>query len=83
VGVGGLTGDEMMKFKIDKKIPLPSRGQQITKYPFIDLDIGDSFLIPEKTVIQTNGLCYYAGKRLKKKFVSRTVNGGVRIWRIK
>lgn len=73
-----------MNYRIEKNIPIPpSKGP--SKYPFKDLEIGDSF----KVYDEENGsrkIQMYAcvmGRRLDKKFVTRKNNGFVRIWRVK
>ena len=65
--------------KIDKNVPMPSAG----KYPFGDMDVGDSFFVAGKTAAQMGGTMHF---RKPKKFTTRTVteNGvkGIRIWRV-
>jgi len=71
--------------QIDSEIPLPPKQTGREKHPFRSLDIGQSFVIP--------GTDYYAqararqhacvyGKKLGRKFATRLVDGGVRIWRV-
>lgn len=72
---------ERIEFKIEKNIPIPDKLFQ-SKYPYAKMEIGDSFLIKtSKTIEQTNSSTSYAAKRLNMKFTSRTVDGGIRIWR--
>ena len=79
----------MEEVKIDKDIPVPYK-QRVNKYPFKDMEVGDSFFIavdieesPRKKQQQFSGLCVYYSKRFNKKFLSRTTKGGIRIWRVK
>ena len=64
---------------IDKNIPIPKRR---TKWPFADMEVGDSFFAPGFASDEFSGRTkHYA----PKKFTVRTVieNGvrGVRVWR--
>lgn len=72
----------MTQIKIDKGIPVPdeSRGAN-GKYPFADLEIGDSFFVNVKQVAVCSSAAGY-GKRHNKKFTTRSENGGTRVWRI-
>lgn len=78
--------------KIDKKIPMPKITHQgVKKYPFETMKIGDSFLF--KNNYKDNRIaCQRAGaiaatwvkaNNSKRKFACRTVDGKIRIWRIK
>ena len=75
-------------FKIEKNVPMPKNWMNSferhrdRKYPFKEMEVGDSFLangIKEKTV---KSIAYAEGHRLGKKFACRTVDGVVRVWRI-
>ena len=69
--------DDTMEFEIEKGIPLPSPH---SKYPLAGMEIGDSFFVPGMRITDLSSSLAYQ-KQFGKKFVSRTVNGGVRIWR--
>lgn len=71
-----------MKINIDKNVPIPEKVGRECKYPWRQMEIGDSFFIEGK---RTNNMCSLiaaAGKRIGRKFISRTIGNGVRIWRI-
>lgn len=73
----------MSEFTIEKGIPVSKRvgaGRE-TKYPFDLMEVGDSFLVTDLKVKTISRTCCRYGKRLSRKFVSRTVDGGVRVWR--
>ena len=72
----------MTQIKIDKGLPVPSgsRGAN-SKYPFADLEIGDSFFVNVKQQLFCSAVAGYA-KRHNKKFTTRSENGGTRVWRI-
>lgn len=75
--------------KIDKHIPVPqgrAGDPGVAKYPFAEMNIGDSVLFDEFK--STSGNCSPAtaarvhAHRTGKKFAARKTAEGVRIWRI-
>lgn len=73
----------MSEFTIDKGIPVPKQvgtGRK-NKYPFDALEVGDSFFVKDLNVKTISRTCGHHGKRLSRRFISRTVDGGVRVWR--
>ena len=81
-------------FKIEKNIPLPPRAGDGAppKYPFLEMEVGDSFVIPaDDPAFRTrqgggrvhpaqNCFAYYAKRGLK--FASRSQpDGSMRVWR--
>ena len=72
-------------YKVDHDVPAPLRA---TKYPFNKLNIGDSFFAPFDEVFTPDkryrvaAAAYAAGKVQGKMFVTRTVDNGVRVWRV-
>ncbi len=75
-----------MSIIIDKGKNIPEYSRQ-GKYPWPDLEIGDSFLA-ETRHVAFGSLSYY-NKKMKKqkkrqiKIETRTENGKCRVWRIK
>lgn len=84
-------------FKIEKDVPLPQgAGRGWRKYPFCDMEVGDSFLVPRDEVklrsVGSNGrlgaaTIYTAasqyGRRLGRRFTARKLpDGSVRVWRV-
>lgn len=60
--------------KIDKNIPIPPKRGRPKKYPFDEMEVGDSCLVKTKGVLS---------RRIDgKRFTTRTVKGGVRVWRV-
>ena len=82
-----------MAYKIEKDVPLCRPSSKLNKYPFDQMEVGDSFLVPyaEAKSARMAALTRNAGqyKKLPKyitvqrHFVTRTVDGGMRIWRTK
>jgi len=70
------------EIEITKGLPTPHRGR--TKYPFRDMELGDSFFAPGASVIGLHGC---ARRHRPMRFTCRTLveNGvaGGRGWRIK
>lgn len=72
--------------RVDKNIPIPM-GKYHYKYPLSLMEVGDSFLIIQSDFPTTgrSGIFAYVSqfaKRNNKKFTLRTVDGGVRCWRV-
>lgn len=71
---------------IDKGIPIPTRchGRRGVRvlYPFPDMEIGDSFFV-EGSASSVESAASSYGKRTGRKFTTRYVDGGARVWRIK
>ena len=67
-----------MKIVVDKAVPLPRR------YPFADMEPGDSFAVPpeiKRTAINVAALRY--GRKHKMKFTIRlTDDRTLRCWRV-
>jgi len=73
------------QLKIDKGIPLPARKGRAKKYPFDQMDIGDSFLVPVGATKSDSSIyssMSQAKKRLNINLTCARVDGGVRVWRI-
>jgi len=81
--------------KIDKGIPIPnnvsSKGRP-TKYPWEDMEVGDSFLFPSNTIsplTSTFARNILNEKRHQlfmshpKRYLTRKTSEGYRCWRIK
>lgn len=68
----------MTSFKIDKTIPIPPKqmGRE-PKYPWKEMEVGDSFLVPNITREKINATSPHG------KYLKRQEDGGVRVWRIK
>ena len=72
------------EFKIEKGIPMPpvvKNGIAEKKYPWLQMEVGDSFLIPDKPS-RAVGSLIASHNRNGKRFACRTVEGGTRVWRM-
>lgn len=85
------TAREVLGFKIESAIPIPPKKGRPgigdhKKYPFDTLGVGESFFVtvPDtKAKTALSAQVAYWGKKLGWTFTRRTMDGGVRIWRIK
>lgn len=67
-------------FKIEKHVPPPAARRV---YPFDKMDVGDSFFVPDETTWGSAASSARAyGANEGKRFATRAIDGGVRIWRI-
>lgn len=74
-------------FKIDKNIPLPTgvNGGKESKYPFTQMEVGDSFLAPEEQRNAVRSMATYHTRKNKMRFVVRKDEkeaNHVRVWRV-
>lgn len=75
----------MMLFEIEKGVPMPAdqKGKKgSSKYPLADMSIGDSFFVPNGRITTVRKAAYQRGPALNRRFSVRTVDGGVRVWRV-
>lgn len=80
----------MRKFKVEDNVPIPPRkgGKSQRKYPLNALLVGQSFFVPfasddaRKGLSRLSSVAILHGKETGKKFTTRTVEGGVRVWRV-
>ena len=70
-------------YTIEKNVPIPENRGRLSKYPFGEMELGDSFVVEKEKMntIRTN--CSTYGKSHKKKFVVRKDGDKIRCWRIK
>lgn len=64
--------------KIEKNKPMPQRN----KYPFRDMNIGDSFLFPAQVKDPHSAAAVASRNYAPKKFAARVTPEGVRCWRV-
>ena len=73
----------MSEFKIEKGVPMPdNRNYGATRYPFRQMEVGDSLFVPGQTTATFSGVPGGWARRAGFKFACRTVEGGVRVWRV-
>ncbi len=72
------------EIKIEHDHAMPAK-RNTRLYPFDEMEVGDSFFIPEADhALQSSAAsaAYTWGKSNKKKISKRAVTGGTRFWRI-
>lgn len=75
----------MSDYKIEKNVPVPSTLYTKTpKWPFREMEIGDSFVVPSNEVKNARSSAYQLHIRTGMKFIIRLnrTNGEYRCWRI-
>lgn len=78
----------MSQFTIDKGVPLPphrpSGGMgRLPTYPWHQMEVGDSFFVPGGVLKKLATAASATARRHPPlRFSLRTVDGGVRVWRI-
>ena len=68
--------------QIEKEVPTPKE-RVVYKYPYDDMQIGDSFTVPVSHKANVMNANHRAGKRLARRFMARTEGEYVRVWRIR
>jgi hypothetical protein len=63
---------------VEKSVPLPE-GKK--RYPYKEMEIGDSFFVGEGKLQVVCNANYRASKRLGMQFIARKEVEGVRVWR--
>ena len=72
-----------MTFEIEKGVPLiAAHRTRPEKYPWTKMNVGDSFFVPGVSIQTMVGSATPAGRRHGRKYTTRKVEGGVRVWRI-
>lgn len=71
-------------YKIDKNIPIPSKYSKgiKTKYPWRELEVGDSFFVENRTSTQMINTSKNTSKNSGHKYVCRKEGNGCRVWRV-
>lgn len=69
--------------EIEKGIPMPERSKtgRKGKYPFSEMEVGDSFFLDDKTQKSVASTVTSARKKFGFTFAARDEDTGVRIWR--
>lgn len=69
-------------FVVETGMPAPARqSRRRNKYPFVEMRVGESVFISGKTANSLRGSLQYASLKIQGEFVSRSEDGGARVWR--
>ena len=69
--------NRFQKIEIEKEIPIPSFSR--SKYPFEQMQVGDSFFAPVQSLSSS---IMIAQSKTKFRFKSKFQDGGTRVWRV-
>lgn len=76
----------IMTYVIEKGVPIPQDRGQGHRTGFSRalraLEVGDSMLVPEMTQNGVSARASSLSKITGQKFITRRVEGGIRIWRV-
>lgn len=82
-----MTAHNHTEYKIEKRIPIPARiyggAGRPEKYPWGSLRVGESFFVGDRSIQTVSSAAGFAAERHNAKYTCRTVDGGVRVWRVK
>lgn len=70
--------------EIEKNIPIPRSHAEGVKYPFPQMEIGDSFVVPIDRRVAVCMACLRYKEKHGKQFTTRKTEDGksIRVWRI-
>lgn len=71
-------------FEVEAGVEMPARRSRSSKYPFMQMDVGDSFGIQADAISRVRGAVANFVKSHEAKFSVRTLEDGTaRVWRLK
>ena len=73
----------MDEIKIEKDVPMPEFRASGVTAALRRMDVGDSIFLRGKKSSNVTSLAAILTKKTERKFATRTVEGGIRVWRIK
>ena len=73
----------MDEIKIEKDVPMPEFRASGVTAALRKMDVGDSIFLRGKKSNNITTIVGILTKKTERKFMTRTVEGGIRVWRIK
>ena len=70
-----------MVITIAKDVEMP-KVRVVYEYPYEEMDVGDSFVVPVEARQRVLNANYRASRRLGCRFSTRTEGESVRVWRV-
>ncbi len=71
-------------YMIEKAIKIPEvNSKKNYKYPWTDMEVGDSFLVDFIDTSKLRVAAYYHSKTSGRKYTIRIIDNGARVWRVK
>jgi len=74
-------GDDMQTLEIKRDVEMPTP-RVVFAYPYEDMEVGDSFVVPIEYRAKVYNANYRAGKRLGYKFQSKANGDVLHVWRV-
>jgi hypothetical protein len=71
----------MKKFVIEKGVPLPDSRHGNCRYPWGEMEPGDSFFVPDGNFKSLQSTASRRDRNGGRRFAARPEAGGVRVWR--
>jgi hypothetical protein len=71
-----------MQIDIDKGVPMPSDTRVRNRYPYKLLRVGESFFVKGIALQSMYNTNFRWGRKLSRRFIARSEDGGVRVWRV-
>lgn len=69
-----------MEYKIEKNVPILGLSPERKKYPLLQMEVGDSFVLPIEDRQKVYSNASYYGLKITTRRVSDTQ---IRVWRVK
>jgi hypothetical protein len=70
----------IQEIELERGIEMPI-GRVVYAYPYEDMDVGDSFVVPISARQKVLNANYRASKRLGCRYMAKTEGSVIRIWR--
>ena len=70
----------MQEIKRESGYAIPP-ARVVYAYPYEEMEVGDSFIVPVAARAKVLNANYRAGKRLGRVFIARTESETIRVWR--
>lgn len=70
----------MTQYKIEKGVPVPR--EHWHKYPLRHMEVGDSIVLPKSESEKIRKASHMHGVRHNRKYVTRSTDEGIRLWRV-
>jgi hypothetical protein len=67
--------------QIETGVPIPKQDWR-TRYPLLELEVGQSFFVPDGDNNSISARASYMGKTHSRTFTVKKLKGGVRCWRV-
>ena len=65
---------------LERGIGMP-KARVVYAYPYDEMDVGDSFVVPVEARAKVLNANYRAGRRLGLRFMAKTEGNVIRVWR--